>query len=470
MTNIPAIIPGLRQWTSLGSYLTLPDTCRLVIAPTCIAELSETTNTLQELLSVETGRTLAITTGLSPAQGDIFLTLDKPDQEIGNQGYLLEIDDYVKVQSSTATGIFYGGQTLLQMLHQGPTHTQLPRGLAFDYPAFQQRGIMLDAGRKYWGLDYLFQTVRQMARLKLNVLHLHFTDWNAFRLESNQFPGLAKHIAYSKSEITALQSYARQWHVTLIPEIDLPAHATAITRYEPSLSFHCQSMSNSRWPGGELGGWTIDYSNLAARQWMKNLVDEFLVLFDSPYFHIGTDEVPEGNCTDQCPALVNYARENGYPYTGDVLIEWINTMNQLVKAHGKTTQIWSWYERTPHSLRLDEDIIINAWVEDGTPDTFLEAGYKVISSSENTHYITPGLNLLPDNEYLYHKWIPNTHPNILGYKLCIWADKRENEPDEYFESFIKIPRAVLAEKTWNGNTSEKSLDGFIQSCSRFDSL
>jgi hexosaminidase len=462
MTDIPAIIPGLRQWTSPGSYLTLPDTCRLVIAATCIVELTETAKTLQELLSVETGMTLAITTGLSPAKGDIFLTLDRPDQEIGDQGYILETDEYVKVRSSTATGIFYGGQTLLQMLHQDPTHTRLPCGHARDYPDFQQRGIMLDAGRKYWGLEYLYRTMRQMARLKLNVLHLHFSDWNGFRLKSDRFPGLETSPAYSKAEITALQSYARKWHITIVPEIDLPAHATIITRYEPMLAFTCQSMSRSRWAGGEHGGWTIDYSNPAARQWMADLINEFIALFDGPYFHIGADEIPEGPCLDECPSLVAYAKEKGFPYAGDVLIDWINLMNRVVKQRGKQMQIWNWYERSPHILSPDIDIIINTWVGDGAPDQFLDAGYKIIASPENTHYITPSLGLLPDHQTLYQNWIPNTHPNMLGYKICVWADHCEDKSDGYFDTFIDIPCAILAERTWNTTIPVKPISDFIK--------
>jgi len=104
--NTPSIIPSLRQWKGLGRELTLPETCRLVIAPAGLVELAETAQTLQELLSVEIGKPMTVITGLTPAKGDIFLMVDKHNQEIGDQGYILEIDGYVKVHSATATGIF----------------------------------------------------------------------------------------------------------------------------------------------------------------------------------------------------------------------------------------------------------------------------------------------------------------------------------------------------------------------------
>jgi N-acetyl-beta-hexosaminidase len=464
------IIPTVQAWNGQSGVFTFTSSTCLVVDSLFAESVTGIARIIQPELTSRVTLPPQIVQSPAPEPGNIFLTLTCPDTALSDQGYLIKLTpDRIVLSAKTSTGLFYAAQTFCQLLASAAEKKQLPCGVIRDEPRFLHRGIMLDVGRKYWKMETLYRIIRQMARLKLNVLHLHFTEWNAFRLESDQFPGLAKHPAYGKTEIIALQSYARRWYVTLIPEIDLPAHATVITRYEPSLAFTCQSMSKSRWLGGESGGWTIDYSNPQARQWMRNLVAEFLMLFDSPYFHIGTDEVPDGDCADQCPSLVNYAREKGYPYTGDVLVEWINDMNQLVKAHGKTTQIWSWYEHSPHSLLLDKDVIINAWVDDGVPDAFLEAGYKVISSPENTHYLTPGFALFPDVQYLYQTWTPNTHPNILGYKLCVWADRCEGESDEYFESLVKIPRAILAERIWNANIPIKPIDEFIDLSSRLDS-
>ena len=435
---ISDIIPAIQTWMEKLGVFTLTSTSRIVVDSLFAESTTELVHLIQLELDIMASLCSQMIRASAPGQGDIFLTLTRSDATLSEQGYLIEITPaQIELRAKTSTGLFYAVQTLCQLLASAEEKNLLPCGTIRDEPRFLHRSIMLDVGRKYWKMETLYRTIRQMARLKLNILHLHFTEWSAFRLESDQFSGLAKDSVYSKIEIAALQSYARQWHVTLVPEIDLPGHATAITQYEPSLAFTCESMSKAaRWPGGELGGWTIDYSSPKARQWMGNLLSEFLALFDSPYFHIGTDEVPEKDCLDQCPSLVNYAKEKGYPYTGDVLVEWINEINQLVKMHGKTTQIWSWFESSPHSLRLDDDIIINAWMDDADPDEFLEAGYKVIS----------------------------------GYKLCVWADQSENEPDEYFESLINIPRAILAERTWNANTPEKPLDDFIQSYSRFDTL
>jgi N-acetyl-beta-hexosaminidase len=251
-------------------------------------------------------------------------------------------------------------------------------------------------------------------------------------------------------------------HVQIVPEIDLPAHATVFSRYDPSLAFTCNVMSKPRWPGGEFGGFTLDYTNLRVRQWIFSLLDEIIPLFDTPYFHIGCDEVPSPEFPEQCQSLFDYSKAKGYPYPTDVLVEWINEVNAFVKRYKKKLQIWSWWERTPHSIVPDEDIAIGVWVGAADPGPFLEAGYQVINSPEELLYLTPGLNCLPDCYHLFDKWLPSIHPNLLGYKLCVWADKCETGSDEYFESFLLQPRAVLAERAWNRNIPSGNLTNFLK--------
>jgi hexosaminidase len=461
INDVPPTIPGLREWIGEKERYVLADTSRLVVDVTYAADLLGTARTFQEDLQRITSLALPLVQAPEPRNGDVFLTLDNADADIGNQGYILDIADYVIIRASTATAVFYGTQSVLQILHQDPTHRHLPRGMARDYPQFPQRAIMLDAGRRHWQVDYLRETIRRMAWLKLNVLHLHFNDWHAFRLASDRYPGLAPEKAYGKDDVANLQAWANQYHVTLVPEIDLPAHATAIIRYEPSLAFACESMSKSRWPGGELGSWTIDYTDPRARQWMKELLNEFIPLFDGPYVHIGADEVPEREKLDECRQLTAYAKSKGYAYPGDVLVKWINEMNELVKSHGKQMQIWNWWERSPHSINPDSDIVVNVWVGAGESGQFLDAGYQVINSPEDTHYVSPGLDLLPQPEYLYERWNPSPHPNMLGYKICVWADNVENEPDEFFETRLCQPRAILAERTWCDGVPTRPLNEFL---------
>ncbi len=453
--TLPATIPALREWNGGPHHCVLTSSSRLIVQTDDLLPVAQT---VQPDLARAAAQALPVVIGAAPDDGDILLTLTGADPVLGRQGYRLEIDGHVTIAAPTASGVFYGLQTVLQMVQHSP---ELPGGTARDYPAFVQRALMLDLARRYWAVDYLKSLMCTMARFKLNVLHLHFNDWNAFRLQSDQYPGLAAELSYSKADLADLQATADRYQIMLVPEIDLPAHATAITQYDPTLALTCDVMSRSRWPGGELGGWTINYADPAARQWMKNLLHEFVPLFSGPQFHIGCDEVPDGDLPAACPELVAYARAQGYPYPGDVLVEWINEANALVRSYGKQSQLWAWWERSPHHLEPDPDIIVNSWVEGQEPDQFLEAGYQVVCTREDTHYVTPTLGLQPDDNYLYERWTPNPHPNVLGYKVCVWADNMENHPDAFFNPLLRHPLAILAERTWTGGTPARSLAAFL---------
>jgi len=133
-----------------------------------------------------------------------------------------------------------------------------------------------------------------------------------------------------------------------------------------------------------------------------------------------------------------------------------------VRAFGKQMQIWSWWERSPHSISPDKNILVNAWVEAGDSHIFLDAGYPVVHTAEDSLYLTPGFDLFPKEEYLYNEWVLSEHPNSLGYKICVWADDTEEHPDDFFEKDFHRPRAILAERTWRGATPTIPLVDFLK--------
>ena len=457
----PATIPALREWVGqTGTYI-LTDTTRLLVDIAKAPELISIAQTLQDDLQRITSRFIEIVTAPSPDQTDIFLSLECIEHTIGDQGYLFDITDRVIIHANTVTGVYYGTQTLLQILQQAPDHWSLAKGRVRDYPRFSHRAIMLDAGRRYWQMSYLHDLMQDMAQLKLNELHLHLTDAYAFRLESERHPKLSADKAYSKADIAQLQAWADQYHIILTPEIDLPSHSVVINQYNPRLALDCPSMAYGRWAEAQNGNWTINYADPYARQWIKELLSEFIPLFTGPYFHIGTDEVPDGDAPAQCPELVHYAQSKGYAHAGDVFVEWINEMNQFVRSFGKQMQIWSWWERSPHSISPDKNILVNAWVAAGDSQFFLDAGYRVIHTAEDTLYLTPSLDLFPNEDYLYNDWVLSEHPNSLGYKICVWADNDEGQSDAFYEEKLHHSRAILAERTWCGERSPKLYKDFI---------
>ncbi|HMG31161.1 MAG TPA: family 20 glycosylhydrolase [Jiangellaceae bacterium] len=443
----PGVVPALREWSpGLGAFQ-LGAASRIVVDASSLAGEA---GRLRDDLAAVTGLALPVAVKQRPRAGDLFLSAGGTDAQLGSEGYRLVIGDRVEITAGGATGVFYGTQTVLQMLRSMPGQRTLPRGEARDWPRFRERGYMLDAGRKYWSPDYVVQTIREMAYLKLNTLQLHLSDNNAFRLVSDRFPYLAAPEAYTRADIRRFEAAARKYHVTIIPEIEMPAHAGAILAVRPDLGLDCLTF-----------GTTLDVTRREVRDFTSALIDEFAPLFSGPEFHIATDEYPGRFHQGICEPLVRYADERGFGSTADVFVDFINEMNTVVRSHGKQTVIWSWWDvDLDPTIAPDTNIKVETWTTEGTggghgppgfdPQHYLDLGYEVVASPSDKLYVTPGLRLLPDPKFLYEEWEPLEHPRLDGYLISVWADGAITQPDSSFDTHLRRPREAMADRVWGG--------------------
>ncbi|MFE3450767.1 family 20 glycosylhydrolase [Nonomuraea sp. NPDC059194] len=451
----PTTVPSMQEWSGRKDEPWRPrESTRIVLREADRERLNATAVTLAEDLEHTIGRRPSIVIG-SPRNGDIALTTDVDDAQLGKEGYRLTVKDAVTIAGPTDTGVFYGSQTLLQLLK---ADGELARGTARDWPRFGERAQMLDVGRKYYPMSYLKAQIRAMAWQKLNTFHLHLTDWRGFRIQTDTFPGLtATDGAYSKADLRELQDYAKKYHVVIVPEVDLPGHATPITRYDPSLRFSCASMDYAIWPGGELGGWTLDITKPHTRQFVKKLLDEIVPLFDGPVFHVGGDEIGYDDKKNACPELVQYAKDRGFAHTGDVFVDFMNEMNATVKSHGKRTEMWEWWNvyGQRSSIAPDKDIVIDTWVN-ADPSELARQGYQVVATPESLLYVSPGFGQRPgqygyvDVRKVYEDYAFPGPDGVRGYKVARWSDKAEEQSPEWFDFYARRPLQVLAERTWGG--------------------
>jgi N-acetyl-beta-hexosaminidase len=468
------VIPALRQWTGNKGKFAITSQSSIVVDPSVSDLLKSDLHLFQEELYVVTKLRLAIREDGKAKTGDIaFTPVNELDIDAQAEGYKIKIDDRVTVSAKAATGYFHGMQTLLQSLVTSKDRRTLSRGSGYDYPGYKERGVMLDVGRKFFEVAYIKKTIRDLAWYKLNFLHLHFTEWHSFRLQSTLFPGLAASESYSKHDIAEIEAYAQKFHITIVPEIDLPAHATVITNYNPNLGFECQSMREAKWQGDSTNqkgqAWALDVTKQETKIWVKALLDEFIPLFHGPYFHIGGDEWQFDNQKEACPELMKATRDRGFEYPTDVFVDFMNEISNHVKSRGKTAQLWSWWNYSPDakqssrfSVAPNSDIVINIW-NGPSMESILKAGYKsivTIEEGEGAMYVTPFYGKKPgdygyfDTKKNYEVWKPSTNENVLGFKLCIWADNTERMPDQWFDSYADLPKAVLAERTWSKAQSQ----------------
>lgn len=468
------VTPALQSWTPEEGQLRLSSSSRIVLPRSASARSVEVAQMLKRDLARLSDLDLRIVRGGARA-GDILL--DPTVAGVHPQGpesYALSVSDKVIISSGAEQGLLYGTQSLLQILKHDPDAQTLPRGAGFDQPDYAMRVMMLDVGRKYYEISEIDNLIRQMAWLKMNTLRLHFNDWNFFRLNSPNYPGLAARQSYDRDDVEHIQRTAARYGVTIIPEIDVPAHASVLTTYRPSLAFQCESMRQSAWqtrsaPDDHQNlAWTIDITREENRQWIRDLLAEFIPWFSGPYFHIGGDEYQYDEDKTRCPELMADVQRRGLQYPGDIFVDWINETNAFVRAHGKTTVIWNWwrFKDDQTSIQPDTNIIIETW---NTPRlrSIIEDGYRTIVMPEDRLYVVPGIENfdgsgygLVDTHAVYLDMPLERAPNVLGYGLALWADAGENRTDTAMLGRAYEPMGIVAERSWSDSAST-TLDAFL---------
>jgi N-acetyl-beta-hexosaminidase len=459
----PMVIPNLREWQGSSGSFMIDSASRIAVDPSYTAQLQETAHVFQSDLFAATGYSLPVAITSSPALGDFFLTLKNSARGIGNEGYLLNIGDTVIIRANTSTGVFYGTRTILQILLQDPAKTHIVRGTARDYPRYQERGFMLDVGRKYFSLKFLEDYVKFMAWYKMNDFHLHLNDneidggkspdWKhkyaAFRLDSPRFKSLAaKDGSYTEQDMRELQAIAKQYAVTITPEIDAPAHDLALTQYRPDLASKTDSKE------------FLDLNNPKTYTFLNAIWDEFLPWFDSPQVDIGADEYS--------------------PKDADEYRQFINTYNAYLKSKGKTVRMWGTLTWMKGSVEVNNDIVTDVWDNRwANPVDMVQQGFTIVNANDNLLYIVPKAGYFHDyldTKLLYDQWEPNIFnfanqslnlnpkdPHLLGGMFAEWNDMLGSVvSDSDVHARVKPAMQVLSEKMWSGPATDLTYEQFQQ--------
>lgn len=460
----PNVIPALQQWKGSNGKLLLPARGTIVINPTDEAQLSSTAHILAEDLKELMDWDYTVTTG-KPGKNDIYLSLMKPDKELGEEGYVLAVNRYAGIEAPTGKGVFWGTRSLLQILYN--QQGKLPKGTARDFPLFPNRGFMLDVARKFFTLDYLKQYVKILSFYKMNEFQIHLNDngfpqffnddWNqtyaAFRLQSERFPGVtAKDGSYTKQEFSDLQRMGMAYGINVIPEIDVPAHSLAFTHYKPEIASKDYGMDH------------LDLYKDETYRFVDALFDEYLSgenpVFVGPDVHIGTDEY-------------NKKEAEQYRYFTDRYLKYI-------EKYGKNARMWGGLKWLPGKTPVKaEGVTVNAWSYDWVdPEVSLKDGYKLINTCDTYLYIVPAAGYYRDfldHKWLYETWtpwmmnrkqtLPEGTPGVLGGMFAVWNDLCGNgisEQDVHLRSFPAVQ--VLGEKLWKGENKQVPFEAFEALC------
>jgi len=263
---------------------------------------------LADLLRPATGYRLHVkeARGHDPDDG-IVLLLSGADQKVGNEGYELDASKHgVVIRARTADGLFSGVQTLRQLLpaaidswtHQ-PGPWAVSGGHIVDYPRFAYRGAMLDVSRHFFPVSTVERYIDDIARYKVNYLHLHLADDQGWRIQIKSWPNLAIHGGstevgggpggyYTQREYKDLVKYAASRHITIVPEIDMPGHTNAALSSYAELN--CNGIAPPLYTGTDVGFSSLCVNKEITYQFLDDVIRELARMTPGPYIHIGGDE------------------------------------------------------------------------------------------------------------------------------------------------------------------------------------
>ncbi len=366
-----ALVPQPREiQRGPGQFVVKQDTAILVDKDS--PEAANIAKLLAQRIRASTGLDLRVSAVDSPGKqpSSIRLTTRGADASLGCEGYQLDVaPDGAVIAGGGAAGIFYGTQTLLQLLPpqvfstakvQEPIAWTVPAVRISDRPRFVWRGLLLDVARHFFSKEELKNFIDLMAQHKLNTLQIHFTDDQGWRVEIKRYPkltavgGWRKSIGfgfaakdgtaygkdgryggfYTQDDIRELVAYAKARYVTIVPEIEMPGHSAAALSAYPEYS--CFGGPYDR-DSGPMGIYCP--GNDATFTFLQNVLSEVIGLFPGKYIHIGADEVDKGNWT-RCPKCKARIKQEGLKNEHELQSYFVKRMERFINAQGRTLIGW----------------------------------------------------------------------------------------------------------------------------------
>ncbi|MGW1228771.1 beta-N-acetylhexosaminidase [Streptomyces sp. NPDC001515] len=411
--------------------------------------------------------------GEVPARaGDVELAL-APKDSGGPESYTLRTrDGRVTISGPAEAGVFYGTRTLKQSVRADGL---MPEGEVRDRPDRPQRGLNLDIARKYYSAAWIESRLREMADLKLNQLGLHFSDDQAFRIQSTTHPEIVSPEHLTTAEVRRIVALARRLHIDVVPEIDSPGHLGAVLRAHPDLQLRNVS--------GVASTGSLDISKPGAAKLIDELLGEYTKLFGGSFWHLGADEYRALMARDpaasypqlQRAAVAKYGAGAGI---SDLATGWLNDRAAVVRPHGMTPKAWNDGMFRDSRVRASKDIEVEYWTgkEYGArpPEQYLAEGRRVVNlNDEYLYYVLgePNAFVYPTGKRIYEQWTPlvlrGTSPvpsrysgQILGGRFAVWGDFPNAQTAAQVAAGIRMPLRATAQKLWDPGKPVLSWEAF----------
>jgi hexosaminidase len=462
--ELGALIPSPKKIDYLDGAYSFSANSKLVLSNEDKVRLSSVAAVFIEDLNYLLSIQIEQENGGVPSAGDINIKID-PKASDSLESYLMKIDDKITITAKSDTGIYYGLQTLLQLLKQGKT---IHKCLIKDWADYRERGLMVDNGFKFFSVDWFKKQIREMAYTKMNFIQFHVGENQGFRLYSDKFAKYVKAPYYTKKDVEEIVEFASKRFVEIVPEIDIPGHAycfCSINKSLPLVNINGDEYTNY-----------MDITKPEVREFVKSLYEEYIPWFKGKYWHLGCDEYDVGY--EVIPHFEKFAKAKygAKAVAKDAFNDYINWADSIARAHGKISRMWndpiSYYKGQKDVVKIDTSIIIDVWdaVEADTVDQVIAKGYKVMNSNKDYLYYDLGTGYKPVNWYMSKNWRPNLfngereipalHPKNLGAKISIWSNKPETETEDQVAKSILPNLRLMSQFLWNSMDVDTSYKVF----------
>lgn len=447
-------------------------------------------------------------TGFSPIfvdkrkKADLVFWLNKTPLNNDDEAYRLAVQSpdskkQIVARADAKEGLLYALQTLRQLARQENGTVVVPSCVITDAPAFPWRAFMLDESRHFHGMAAVKDLLDEMARLKLNTFHWHLVDDPGWRIEIKKYPLLTERGSkrdfshmditpegwdslhpertyYTQDEIREVVRYAADRGIRIIPEIEVPGHASASILAYPWIG------STSRREGKAVTGDLYDVTDPKVEAFLHDILDEVIGLFPSKIVHIGGDEANYVHWKNS-PEIMAFMKENGLPTCTDLQVWAINRMSKYLASKG--CRMIGWNEITGETVRegiqasqseqLAPGTIVQFWDGDvSLVNKAIAKGYDVVNSNRFFTYVDYAYEVTPFEKAYSFDPIPEglaekDKKKILGLGCQMWGEYTPTLERVYYQTYPRI--AAFAESGWTA-PEKKSYPDFRKRLKKIEAI
>jgi hexosaminidase len=366
-----------------------------------------------------------------------------------DESYTLEITDrQARLVAPTVVGAMRGLETFLQLLQGDRAGYYLPGIRITDQPRFPWRGLLIDVARHYQPMEVLKRNLDAMAAVKLNVFHWHLTEDQGFRVESKKFPKLhslgSDGLYYTQDQVREIITYAADRGIRVMPEFDIPGHATSWLVGHPELASAPGPYKIER--GAGIFEPALDPTRDQTYKFLDGFLGEMAALFPDAYMHIGGDE-NEGKQWDRNPEIQAFMKTKGIKDNHALQAYFNQQVLKILQKHGKKMIGW---EEILHP-DVPKDAVIHSWRGVASLAAAAKQGYNGILSAG--YYIDL---IFPASQHYAADPLPADSPltpeeakHVLGGEATMWG---EWVSPETIDSRIWPRTAAIAERLWSPRT------------------